>query len=67
MKTISRKQKIENIKVLAMNDELFMPESISLEAYGQSLTVRPRGRALTTLPCWNEDYDLELADSCTII
>jgi hypothetical protein len=57
---------IEEIKKLAMCDELFAPESISLEPEGKSLTVRLpeqskrfNRKSLITIPAFNEDLEYE--------
>ena len=54
---------------LAQADELFAPESISLEQGGKSLTVRLPQREkrfmigkTVVIPCWNEDSDLDCED-----
>ena len=49
-----------------MSDDLFMPESISLEPEGKSLTVRLpdkfkhlNKKSLITIPAFNEDLEYE--------
>ena len=61
MQTGSEKTKDE-IMELAISDELFSPESISLEQGGMSVTVRQRParkhfkiESSVSIPCWNED------------
>ncbi len=56
----------EEIARLAMSDDLFMPESISLEPEGKSLTVRLpekfkrfNRKSLITIPAFNEDLEYE--------
>jgi len=68
MKTGSENSK-EEIMELAMSDELFAPESISLEQGGKSLTVRlPQKEkrftigTIIAIPCWGEDSDLDCED-----
>lgn len=52
---------------IAQNDNLFAPESISLEPCGDSITVRLPDRfkhfnpkSFSTIPAWNEDSDSEI-------
>jgi hypothetical protein len=63
---ISKTGNTEEIARLAMSDDLFMPESISLEPGGKSLTVRlPEQfnhfsrKSLITIPAFNEDLEYE--------
>lgn len=63
---ISRIENTDEIVKLAMSDELFAPESISLEPEGKSLTVRLPEKEkhfirkhLATIPTWNDDIEVE--------
>jgi len=63
---ISKTYSTEEIQRLAMSDDLFMPESISLEPEGKSLTVRLpdkfkhlNKKSLITIPAFNEDLEYE--------
>ena len=64
--TISRTGNTEEIARLAMSDNLFEPESISLEPEGKSLTARQpeqfkrfNKKSLITIPAFNEDLEYE--------
>lgn len=72
MTKISSESVIEKTKQLAMHDELFAPESISLEPGGNSLTVRLPDKVkrfskklVVTIPAWSEDIDLE--NECLVL